>query len=71
MNSKWKNYGLWVSMAALIALLLPQFGISVDMGQYQKIVDLILGILSAAGIISSPTVGKWYLDAVKETDKAA
>lgn len=59
---RWKNYGLWVSIAALIPLILSSFGIHI-IPNYQEIVNAILAILVAAGILSNPsTTSKWYSD---------
>lgn len=59
---RFKNYGLWVSIAALIPLLLQAFGVSI-IPDYQQIVNAILGIFVTAGILSNPTTtSKWYGD---------
>lgn len=61
-KSRWKNYGLWVSIAAFIPLLLSNFGIQL-VGDYQALVNTVLSILVMAGIISNPTTSsKWYGD---------
>lgn len=59
--NKWKNYGLWLSLASLAGIILNKFGI-VELGNYQHIIDLILSILVALGVISNPNVGLGYLD---------
>ena len=53
MNIKFKNYGLWVALGSLVAMILNDFyGIAEDVtGQY---VDIVLTILIAAGVISNP-----------------
>lgn len=59
---RFKNYGLWVSIAALIPLILQAFGISI-IPDYNQIVNAILSILVMAGILSNPTTdNKWYGD---------
>lgn len=59
---RWKNYGLWVSIAALIPLLLQAFGITI-IPNYQEIVNAILGILVTAGLLNNPTTtSKWFTD---------
>ena len=64
--SKWKNYGLWVAVFSLIGLILANYGLYDALGltseSYQGIVNGILGILAAAGIISNPSQGNGYLD---------
>ena len=65
--SRFKNYGLWVSIFALIPIILSAFGVKIVPDEYQAAVNAILGILVALGIISNPTTeSKWYID-----DKAA
>ncbi|MGL6173444.1 MAG: hypothetical protein ACRC1P_02395 [Cellulosilyticaceae bacterium] len=59
---RFKNYGLWVSIAALIPLILQAFGISI-IPDYNQIVNAILSILVMAGILSNPTTdNKWFGD---------
>lgn len=65
--SRFKNYGLWVSIFALIPMVLDAFGVQVLPDQYQVITTSILSILVALGIISNPTTeGKWFSDDKKE-----
>lgn len=61
--SRFKNYGLWVSILALIPMILSAFGVNVVPEEYQVITNTILSILVALGIISNPTTeSKWYID---------
>lgn len=64
MNNKFKNYGLWVSIFSLIGLILQNFGLLDSMGitndTYQNIVQAVLAVLTAAGIISNPSIGNGY-----------
>lgn len=61
-NNRWKNYGLWLSIAAFIPLLLSSFGINM-IPNYQEIVNAFLALLVTAGIISNPTTKNlWYRD---------
>lgn len=60
--SKWRNYGLWLSIAAFIPMLLKAFNIDVLPGNYDDLVTAFLGILVLAGVISNPTDGNWYKD---------
>lgn len=53
-NSRWKNYGLWISIASLIPLILQSFNIEL-IPNYQEIVNGVLGVLVLAGIINNPT----------------
>ena len=64
LKSKFSNYGLWISLFSLIGLILTDLG---RMPQhYTQYTDIILGILTAAGIVSNPTSGKWYKDQHQE-----
>ncbi|WP_297629719.1 holin [uncultured Clostridium sp.] len=61
--SRFKNYGLWVSIAALVPMVLQGFGLKVLPDNYSEIVTAVLGILVMAGILNNPTTGnKGYLD---------
>lgn len=62
-TSRFKNYGLWISVASLIPLVLKQFGVNIIPEDYNQIVTTVLSILVMAGIISNPTTSnKGYLD---------
>lgn len=60
---KWKNYGLWVSIASLLYMTLKDLGFQIDLTQWQTYVTGILGILVTLGIISNPENGKGYFNA--------
>lgn len=64
-----KNYGLWVSVFALAYMILTDFGVIVDAGHWQNYVDLLMGILIMAGVVSDPKAGKWFSDADKDMEK--
>ena len=65
--SRFKNYGLWVSIFSLAPMVLELFGVEVVAEQYQPIVNTILAILVGLGIVSNPsTSSKWYLDDEKK-----
>ncbi|AOR24188.1 phage holin [Clostridium taeniosporum] len=62
-KSRFKNYGLWISIASLIPLVLKCFGVEVIQGDYEQIVEAILSILVMLGIVSNPTTEtKWFND---------
>lgn len=62
-KSRFKNYGLWVSILALIPLVLNGFGVNVLPPNYEEITQAILSILVMAGILSNPTTdSKWFGD---------
>lgn len=61
--SRFKNYGLWVSILALIPMILSALGINIVPEEYQSIANIILSILVALGIVSNPTTqAKWFND---------
>lgn len=67
--SRFKNYGLWISILALIPIILSAFGVKVVPEEYQAITNTILSILVALGIISNPTTeSKWYIDDKEKED---
>lgn len=66
MKNKWKNYGLWAAIAALIPILVQSLGVY-DINillpdNYEQLVATILNILVLAGIISNPSIGKGFKD---------
>ncbi|MGL5765757.1 MAG: holin [Sarcina sp.] len=61
--SRLKNYGLWVSVFALVPMLLQGAGVNILPDNYQTIVTVVLGILVTAGILNNPTTSnKGFLD---------
>jgi uncharacterized membrane protein len=64
--SRWRNVGLWISILALIPLALQVTGIVVPPDQYAaatKLINGILDLLVAAGILSNPTTQNlWFHD---------
>lgn len=66
---RFKNYGLWVAVAALGGLVVNDFGLLAP-EQYQTYVDAILLVLVAAGVVNNPEKGKGFKDANKG-DKGA
>lgn len=65
-----KNYGLWISVAALIPMVLKGFNINILPDNYDQIVTAILSILVMAGILSDPTTEcKGFLDDSNECKK--
>ncbi|MGG5461572.1 holin [Clostridium sp. B9] len=53
--SRLKNYGLWMSVFALIPLILEGFDLSLLPKNYNELVTAILSILVMAGILNNPT----------------
>ena len=61
-----RNYGLWVSFASLVLLVVQAFGVRIDVGKYNDVVNAILTLLVSFGIINNPTTeNKGYGDDVK------
>lgn len=66
-KKRFKNYGLWLAIAALIPMILNGFGINVLPSNYNEIVNAILAILVMAGILNNPTTdNKWFKDQDKK-----
>lgn len=62
-TSRFKNYGLWVSIAALIPMVLKGFNIDILPDNYQEVINAVLAILVMLGIISNPTTdNKGFVD---------
>ncbi|GIO83457.1 hypothetical protein J25TS5_03890 [Paenibacillus faecis] len=66
---KWKNYGVWVSLASAIILAVQAFGnifgYQVAPEKYDEImtaVNAVLGVLVVLGIVSNPEAGKGFID---------
>ncbi|SHI89277.1 Uncharacterized membrane protein [Clostridium cavendishii DSM 21758] len=66
-TSRFKNYGLWVAIFALIPMVLQGFGVNILPDNYKEIVNAVLGILVMAGILNNPTTeNKGFLDDEKK-----
>ncbi|MCA1032375.1 hypothetical protein LCL95_15175 [Bacillus timonensis] len=57
---KWKNYGLWVSIASISYMVLKDLGYQIDLTRWETYVSAILGIFATLGVISNPEDGKGY-----------
>jgi len=57
-----KNYGLWVSLFAVLGMALIDFNMIKELGRYEMYVQVILSILVALGVVSNPKEGKGYID---------
>ena len=61
--SRYKNYSLWLSIAALVPMVFKGFNINILPVNYTEIVNAVLGVLVLSGIISNPsTENKGFLD---------
>lgn len=58
MKINWKvrlqSYPFWVAIFSLIGLIVTHY-LGFDAGEYQAIVDAVLGVLIAAGVVADPT----------------
>lgn len=61
-TSKFRNYGLWVAVAALVGMILQDAGLAITPETYSGYVNAVLGILVLAGIISNPSSGNGFKD---------
>ncbi|MBU5211089.1 holin [Heyndrickxia oleronia] len=59
---RFKNYGLWVAVAALVGMILADAGFNITPEKYDGYVTSILTVLVLAGIISNPSKGKGFTD---------
>lgn len=63
-KNRLRNYGLWVSVAALIPLALSAFGVKfVDNQKYTELINALLAVLVGLGLINNPTTNNhWFND---------
>jgi uncharacterized membrane protein len=59
--SRFKNYGLWVAIAALVGMILNDTGV-VGPEKYNEYADVVLAVLIAAGIVNNPSLGRGFKD---------
>lgn len=59
---KWRNYGLWVSIASVLYMVLKDLGFTIDLTHWHTYVTALLGILIALGIVSNPESGKGFFN---------
>lgn len=69
MKSKWRNYGMWVSLTAAVLLGVQAvgtiFGLQLAPEKYDEVtaaVNAVLGVLVVLGIVSNPVAGNGYMD---------
>lgn len=62
---KWQNYGLWVALGALVTMIITDLT-NVTPEKVETYVNVVLGILVAAGVVSNPREGKWFADKNKK-----
>ena len=59
-----KNIGFWVSIISAVFLILGAFGVEIGDETASSVINAICSLLVVTGIVSDPTTGKGYLDAV-------
>ena len=62
LQNKWKNYGFWVSLVSAVILLAQTLGVEISTTEVMDIVNPILAILVALGVISDADKGNGYID---------
>lgn len=62
MKSKFRNYGLWISIISAVLMLLQAMGLKFDVPYVNEIITSVLGVLVTLGIISNPSDGSGYSD---------
>ncbi|WP_189655160.1 hypothetical protein [Bacillus sp. HNG] len=68
---KWKNYGLWVSLASILYMVLKDLGMQIDLTTWETYVTAIIGFLAALGIISNPDKGRGFFDKIPDSPTEA
>jgi uncharacterized membrane protein len=58
---RFKNYGLWLALSALIGLILNDAGL-VTPEKYSEYANYIFAVLIAAGIVNNPASGSGFKD---------
>lgn len=59
---RFKNYALWVAIAAVVGMALVDFGVIPDTAVFNAYVEKILYVLILAGVINNPTSGTGFKD---------
>lgn len=72
LKNRVRNYGLWLSIAAFIPLVLSAFGIKItNEQQYNEIINAILTLFVALGLLNNPnTENRWYKDDTKKLEES-
>ena len=59
-----KNVGFWVSIISAVFLILGAFGVEIGDETVSSVINAVCSLLVVTGIVSDPTTGKGYLDAM-------
>ncbi|MEN9406092.1 MAG: hypothetical protein RLZ12_376 [Bacillota bacterium] len=65
-SSRVKNGGFWVSLVALVLMVLRAFKVSWLNVGYDELTTVVLAVLTFLGVLSNPTEGNWYVDTKEE-----
>jgi uncharacterized membrane protein len=60
--NRFKNYALWVAIAAVAGMALVDFGVIPNTELFDNYVEKIMYILILAGVINNPTSGTGFKD---------
>lgn len=70
LTNRFKNYGFWLSLLALVPMVCKVFDVQIPESEYDTLVNSLLTFLVAAGIVSNPTTSnKWYVDDTKSEEE--
>lgn len=58
-QNRWKSKVVWASIAAIVALLMTNYGlwqfIGMEEGVFTQLVEMILSVLVLVGVLNNPT----------------
>lgn len=60
--NRFKNYALWMAVAAVVGMALVDFGVVPTTEVFDNYVDKILYVLILAGVINNPSSGSGFTD---------
>jgi uncharacterized membrane protein len=60
--NRFKNYALWIAVAAVAGMALVDFGVIANTEIFNDYVEKILYVLILAGVINNPTSGSGFKD---------
>lgn len=66
-----KNIGFWISLVSSVMLILGAFGVEIGDETVSSVINGVASFLVVCGIVSDPTSGKGYLDALNNVLDAA
>ena len=61
-----KNVGFWISIISAVFLILGAFGVEIGDETASSVINAVCSLLVVTGIVSDPTTGKGYLDAMEK-----